>query len=77
MFYGSKATKSKKVYGVLSCVLYYLTENCVFIGYLSRQSKTLIEISSNRISKQTSFNILLSIGIPGLLPNLVSCHVFM
>ena len=67
----------KKMYRVLSCVVYTLIENYVFIDYLSCQSKTLISISSKPIFEQTSFNILLGIGIPELLLNLVSCHGFM
>ena len=39
--------------------------------------KHLIRISCNLTSKDTSFNILLRIGIPELFLNLVSCHVFM
>ena len=64
MFYESKGTKPKKLYGVLGCALYPLIENYVCIYYLSCQSKTVSIISSNRICKQTSFNILLGIGIP-------------
>ena len=40
------------------------------------QLKNLSTISSNRISKEASYNILLGIGIPELLLNLVSCHRF-
>ena len=64
------------MYRVSSCVLYSLIENYAWIDYLSCQSKTLSRISSNRISEQISFNILLIIGIPELLLNLVSCHGF-
>ena len=39
--------------------------------------KTLSSISSKPTFEQTSFNILLGIGIPELLLNLVSCHGFM
>ena len=49
----------------------------MFIDYVSFQSKTLSTISSNRIFEQNIFNILLGIGIPELLINLVSCHGFM
>ena len=76
IFYVSKVTEPKKVYRVLSCVIYYLIENYVWIDYLSCQPKTLSIISSNRIFKQTSFNILICIVIPKVLLNLVSCHGF-
>ena len=44
---------------------------------MSCQSNTLSSISSKPIFEDTSFNILLSIVIPKLLLNLVSCHGFM
>ena len=59
-----------------SCVVYTLIENNVYIDYLSCQSKTLSAISYKPVFKDTSFNILLVIGIPELLLNLVSCHGF-
>ena len=61
---------------MLSCVLYYLIENYVLIDYILCQSKTLRRISSNRIFEQTSFKILIGIGIPDLLLNLLFCHGF-
>ena len=61
----------------LSCVLYYLIDNYVCIDYLLCQLKTLSSISSDRICKQTSLNILLGIGIPVPLLNLLSCHELM
>ena len=65
------------VYRVLGCVVYTLIEKYVCIDYLSCQSKTLCGISSNPTFKEKSFNLLLGIGIPELLLNLVSCHGFM
>ena len=67
----------KKVYRVLICVVNYLIDSYVCIDYLFFQSKTLSSISSKPTFEQTSFNILLGIGIPELLLNLVSCHGFM
>ena len=64
------------MYRVLSRVFYSIIENYVLIDYIYCQSKTLSRISSNRIFEQTSFNILLSIGIPEVLLNLISCHGF-
>ena len=61
---------------MLSCVVYSLIDNYVLIDYLLCQSKTLISIPSEPEFEDTSFNILLSIGIPELLPNLLSCRVF-
>ena len=68
--------KTKKTYKVLSCVVYYLIENYVCIDYLSCKSKTLNSGSCKPIFEQTSFNILLGIGILELLLSLVFCHGF-
>ena len=76
-FYDNNGEKLKRVFKVLSCVVYYIIENYVCIDYLSCHSKRLISISSKPTFEQTSFNILLGIGIPELLLNLVSCHGFM
>ena len=67
----------RKLYIVLSCVVYTLIYNYVCIDYLSCQSKTLSGISNNPTFKDTSFNLILGIGIPELLLNLLSCHGFM
>ena len=61
---------------MLSCIVYNLIDNCVCIDYLLCKSKTLSTISCNPTCKDTSFNILLGIGIPELLLNLVSYHGF-
>ena len=76
MIYENNGEKQKKVYRVLSCVVYSLIENYVCIEYLSCQSKKLSSISSKPKFEDIHFNILLSIGIPELLLNLVSCHGF-
>ena len=76
-FYDSKGKKPKLFYRVLICVLYSIMENYFFIDYLSCQLKTFISISFNRIFGQTSFDLLLGIGIPEVLMNLVYCHGFM
>ena len=67
---------SKKLNIVLSCVVYILIKNYVCIDYLSCQSKKLSKISRNTTFKDTSFNVLLGIGSPELLLNLVSCNGF-
>ena len=68
--------KNQKVCRVFSCVVYPLIDNYVCIYYLLCQSKTLIYTSSKPTFEQTSFNILLVIGVLELLLNLVSCHGF-
>ena len=76
-FYESKTRNSIKLYRVLSCVLYYIIDNYVFIEYICCQSKTLSIISSDEIFEQVSYNVLLGIGIQEVFMNLVSCHGFM
>ena len=76
-FYDIKSKNAIKVYRVISCVLYSIIKIYVCIDYLCFQSKILSRISSDRIFKQTSYNILLGIVIPEVLMNLVYCHVFM
>ena len=65
------------MYRVLSCVVYNFIDNYFCIDYISCQPETLRSISSKPTFEQTNFNILLGIGIPELLPNIVYCHGFM
>ena len=76
MLYESKGKKPIKLYWVFSCVLYTLIYNHVCIDYLFCKYKTLSNISSHRIPEQTSYNILIGIGITEVLLNRVSCHGF-
>ena len=46
IFYENNGLKTKKVYRVLSCVVYYLIEDYVCIDYISCQPETLCSISS-------------------------------
>ena len=75
--YTNVGKDTRTVYRVLSCGAYALIDNYVCIDYLPCQSKTLCGISSNPKFKEISFNLLLVIGIPELLLNLLSCHGFM
>ena len=77
IIYENSGKDVRKLYRMLSCVVYTFMENYVCIDYLSCQSKTLCGISSNPTFKEKSFNLLLSIGIPELLLNLVYCRGFM
>ena len=77
MIYENNGDIPKQLYRVLSFVVYSLVYNYVCIEYLSCQSKTLSSISSKPTFKDTSFNILIGIGIPELILNLVYCHGFM
>ena len=76
MFNETNGKPPKILYRVLGCVLYSILKNYVCIDYISCQSKTLSRISYNMIFEQPSLNILLGIGNPEVLLNLVYCHGF-
>ena len=52
MIYENNGKYTKTVYRVLSCVVYTLMDNYIFIDYLSCQSKTLRNISSDPTFKE-------------------------
>ena len=70
-----------KSYKVLSCVIYTVIKNYVWIDYLACKSKQLSEIpagyggGSKHGDKR--FDIILGIGIPDLLINFIFCHGFL
>ena len=55
--YENNGGKIKKVYIVLSCVVYSLIDNYVSIDYLSCKSKTLRSISSKPTFEQKCFTL--------------------
>ena len=77
IFYKSKTENSIKVYKVYSIVLYFDIDNYVCIDNLCCHPKKVSNISSDKRFEKASYNILLFIGIPGVLMNLVSCHGFL
>ena len=77
ILYENNGKYTRKVYRVLGCFVYTIIDNDVCIDYLSCQSKTLCDISSYPTFEETSFNLLLGIGVPELLLNLVYFHGFM
>ena len=77
MIYQTVEKDIRKVYRVLSCVVYNLIDKRVYIDYMSCKSKILCYISKNPTCKETSLNLLLDIGFSELLLVLVSCHGFM
>ena len=76
MIYENNVEIPWKFYRVLSCVFNPPIYTYVCADYLSCQSKILSNISINPSFKEKSFNLLLGIGIPELLLNLVSCNGF-
>ena len=72
--------KPKKVFKVLSCVIYTIISNYDFIDYSGSESIFLSEIGLGSGGRFKHFNKnydkILGIGIPDLLMNLMSCHGF-
>ena len=65
-----------KVFMVLSCIVYSIIDNYVYINYLGCQSKKFSVIYSDKIFEDRGYNYLLSVGIPEFLMNLISFHGF-
>ena len=65
---------------MLSCVIYKIIRNYVCVDYLGSERKKLSELRLGSdggykyVNK--SYDNVLGIGIPDLLLNLMSCHVF-
>ena len=64
MIYENSGKDTRKVYRVLSCVVYNLITNYGCIDYLLCKLKTLCDISNYPTFKETGFNLLLGTGIP-------------
>ena len=76
MFYENRTTNQTNVLRMLSCALYCVIENYVCIDYHCCQSKTISDISSDKVFEDKSYNEFLGIFILEVLMNLTSCHVF-
>ena len=81
MFYETIGDNPKKYFRLLSCVIYTIIKNYVFIYYITFLLKKIIEITVGSWGGSTygdkTFNIILGIGIPDLLMNLIFCHGFL
>ena len=80
IFYESGKTIIRKLFRVLSCVIYTIIDKYVCIDYLGSEKSKLIDlkIGCTRSHKHNimDYNIILGIGIPDPLLNLLSCHGF-
>ena len=78
IFYESGEKIIRKLFRVLSCVIYNIIEKYVCIDYLGSEESTLsyLKIGCTGSSKSNGmyYNNILGIGIPDLLLNLLSCH---
>ena len=80
MFYETRKKHQKSI-TVLSCVIYTIVSNYLCIDYIACESKTLCELpvgtGGGFKHRNKSYDKILGIGIPDVLMNLISCHVFM
>ena len=76
--HGSYSTK--KVFKVLSCVVYTMIEKYVCIDFLCILNKRLSELKlgNSMITRHENqdYNNLFGIGIPDIFMNMLSCHGF-
>ena len=74
IFHETRWLKPNKAFRVLSCAIYTILINYLCIEYLDCKSKQLSQISVISKHVEKYFNIILGIGIPYFLTNLLSCH---
>ena len=81
IFYESGNINPRKMFKVLSCVIYTIIEKYVCIDYLGTEKKEIrdLNIGSTLSSKHDGmdYNNLFGIGIPDVLLDIFSCHGFL
>ena len=81
IFYESGKTNPRKIFRVLSCVIYNIIDKCVCINYLGNDKFKIshLKIACTGSSKHDGmdYNNLFGIGIPYILLNMLSCHGFL
>ena len=81
MFFGNGKNDAKKMFKVLSCVIYTILSNYVCIDYLGSEKSKLSDLrigvvgNYKHIGKQ--YDNLLGFGIPDLLLKFLSCQGFL
>ena len=80
MLYENRKKNTRKMFKVLSCVIYTSIRKYVCIDYLgsdrSKLSDLRLGVSGRYKNFDTDYYNVLEIGIPDLLLNLLSCHGF-
>ena len=80
MLYENRKKYSRKMFRVLSYVIYTIISKYVCIDYLGSYKSKWSGLHLGGTGKykhyDTDYNNVLGIGIPDLLLNLLSCHVF-
>ena len=78
VFYELGNFNPRKMFRVLSCVIYTIIERYVCIDYLCKETKKISELRLGCTLKTKRENMdydkLFGIGIPDILLNMLSCH---
>ena len=81
IFYESGEINPRKMFKVLSCVIYTIIDKYFCIDYLGTEKKKIsdLKIACTGSSKHydMDYNNLFVIGIPDILLNMLSCHGFL
>ena len=80
IFYENRKKIIRKMFRVLSCVIYTIIGKYVYIDYLGYEKSKLSDLHLGGTGKykhhDTDYDNVLGIGIPDLLFYLLSCHGF-
>ena len=72
--------KARKLFKVLSCVIYTIIDRYVCIDYLCTEIKKISQLKLGRSLKTKNegmeYDNLFGIGIPDIFMNMLSCQVF-
>ena len=81
VFYELGNINSRKMFKVLSCVIYKIIDRYVCIDYLGTEKKKISELrlgfTFSSKHDGMDYNNLFGIGIPDILLNMLSCHGFL
>ena len=81
IFYESGKINPRKIFKVLSCVIYTIIEKYICIDYLGTEKNKItdLKIGCTLSSKHygMDYNNLFGIGITDILLNVLSCHGFL
>ena len=80
IFYYNRKKITRKMFRVLSCVIYTVIGKYVCIDYLGSEKSKLSDLRLGGTRRynhyDTDYDNVLGIGIPDLLLNFLSCHGF-
>ena len=64
------------IFKVLSSIVYCIVESCVFVDCLCCPETKLFVVNTGQGFENRTYNYVSGMGIPELLMNIISCHVF-